>query len=301
MNHFLHFIVNTQSRKSEKVFKELLIELPKYTQMYKIYQTNSIKELNNLLSKMKKNITKDDIIVVVGGDGSLNHFITHYQKYDFDNYISYIPSGSGNDFARTHQIPLNTKKAIKHLFHVKKSKTLSFIQAKENTNIHCAINSIGVGIDGFINEIVNSKGSKKILGPFAYISAVFTAFTKQKKFPVILKIDDGEYRFNKAQLVLVANNPYFGGGIKILPEADGGDNELDVLIANDVSIKNLFFIVSRILTNKKHLSHPNLHNFKSKNVQIHIDSKQFGQKDGEVFHQETYDYYFNTKEISFWI
>lgn len=301
LNHFFHFIINKQSKKSHSVFKELLIELPKYSQNFKLYPTKNIHELDKLLSILKETIAGDDIIVVVGGDGSLNHFITLYQKYQLENYISYIPSGSGNDFARAYQIPLDTKKAVKHLFEVQEKTTLSFIEAKENSKQLYAINSIGFGIDGLINQIVNSRGSKKTKGAFAYINALLAAFTKQNKFPVLLKIGQNEYHFSKAQLVLVANNPYFGGGINILPDADGQDNELDILIANDVSFKDLLIIVGKLLTNKKHLNHPNLHSFKSKNVQISIDSDPYGQKDGEIFHQKNYNYYFKTKKVIFWL
>ncbi|MDN6196225.1 MAG: hypothetical protein L0I93_07030, partial [Atopostipes suicloacalis] len=261
MDHFLHFIINKQSRKSEEVLKKLLIELPKYTQKYKIYPTKDIDELNKLLSLLKVTIAKDDFFVIVGGDGSLNQFISLYQKYHFENYISYIPSGSGNDFARSHQIPFDTKKAVKHLFHVKEKQVLSIIYARENSTKYYAVNSVGIGIDGFINQIVNSKNTKNNFGAFAYISALFTAFTKQSKFPVTLTVDEGEYKFKKAQLVLVANNPFFGGGINILPDADGKDSVLDILIADDVSIKDLFIIVSKLLTSRKHLSPPKLHSF----------------------------------------
>lgn len=301
MDRFLHFIVNKQSRNSDQVFKSLLLQLAKYTAHYKIYPTKNIDELDQLLKNMKKTIKDDDIIVVVGGDGSLNHFITLYQKYQFKNYISYIPAGSGNDFARAHEIPLDTNQAIENFFRIKEKQTLSFIHAQENNDEHYAVNSIGIGIDGLINDLVNTQGTKKRFGAIAYLSVLVTAFSKQKKFPVLLKTDDSEYEFKKAQLVLVANNPFFGGGINILPEANGKDDELDILIAEDVSFKNLLVIISKILRNKNHLDHPKLHVFKSKNLHLDVDSSQFGQKDGEVFRQSHYNYYFETKEIPFWI
>ena len=243
MDRFLHFIVNKQSRNSDQVFKSLLLQVSKYTAHYKIYPTKSVKELDQLLNRMQKTIKDNDIIVVVGGDGSLNHFVTLYQKYHFKNYISYIPAGSGNDFARAHQIPLDTDQAIENFFRIKEKQSLSFIHAQENSKEHFAINSIGIGIDGLINHLVNSKGAKKKFGAAAYISVLMTAFFKQKKFPVILRTDGNEYEFQKAQLVLVANNPFFGGGIKILPEANGKDNELDILIAEDVSFKDMLAIL----------------------------------------------------------
>lgn len=301
MDHFFHFIINKQSRNSEEVFSVLLVELPKYTQKYKLYPTKDINEVNKLLAILKNKIGEEDIFVVVGGDGSLNQFITLYKNYHFDHLISYIPSGSGNDFARTHAIPLDTKMAIKDLFLNSTEKSLAIIEAKDNSNLLYAVNSIGFGIDGLVNQIVDSKGNKKDLGALAYITALSSAFIKQKKFPVNLITEENDYHFKNAQLVLVANNPFFGGGINILPEANGEDDVLDILIADDVSLKDLFFILSKILTNRKHLSHPKLHSFKSKKLNIRVDSKQYGQKDGEVFKQNNYNYTFQACKINFWI
>lgn len=301
MERQLHFIVNKKSKNSDDVFKTLLLELPKYTQHYKLYPTKNIQELDNLLSMFKNKISEHDILVVVGGDGSLNHFISLYQKYHLTQDISYIPSGSGNDFARTYKIPFNTDQAIKKLFEIEERKIISFIYAQENSTKHYAVNSIGIGIDGLVNQLVNAKENQKNLGPVAYLSVLVTAFKKQQKFPITLKIDQGEFRFRQAQLVLIVNNPFFGGGIEILPGADGQDEELDILVANDVSFRNLFAIIFKLVTNKTHLTHPKLHSFKSKNIQLHIDSNQYGQKDGEVFKQKNYNYSYTTHQIPFWI
>lgn len=301
MDHYLHFIINKQSKNGQQVYKTLLIELPKYTQKYQLYPTKNIQELDNLLVLFKKSIAHDDIIVIVGGDGSLNHFISLYQKHQLNHSLAYIPSGSGNDFARTHSIPFETSQALQHLFQHAHYQKISFIDAQENSTKHYAVNSIGFGIDGLVNQLVNKKGTKKRFGVAAYLSVLGSAFTQQTKFPVTLRIDQGEFKFKDAQLVLVANNPFFGGGIEILPHADSSNDHLDILIANNVSLHHLFSIIFKIFTNKNHLDHPNFHYFQSKQVEIISDAKQYGQKDGEVFKQNNNCYSFKKSLIPFWI
>ena len=73
MDRFLHLIVNKQSRKSESTFKKLLIELPKHTQNYKIYVTETTDKLDDVVKDLKISIKKSDLVIVIGGDGSLNH------------------------------------------------------------------------------------------------------------------------------------------------------------------------------------------------------------------------------------
>ncbi|HZK22698.1 MAG TPA: acylglycerol kinase family protein, partial [Atopostipes sp.] len=102
MKKFFHFIVNQNSRNSDAVFKKVLLELPNYTRNYKIHITDNIGQLEQTIKKLKGSIQTEDIIVTVGGDGSLNQTITFLEKYAIPNYLGYIPSGSGNDFARAN-------------------------------------------------------------------------------------------------------------------------------------------------------------------------------------------------------
>lgn len=301
LERFLYFIVNQQSRNSDAVFKKILVELPKYTKNYQILVTENINQLKDSLIQIKKKINEKDLIIIVGGDGSLNQFVTLYVEHNLSNAIGYIPAGSGNDFARTHAISTNPKKAIEQLFEIKEKQELAIICAQRNSEKYYAVNSIGIGIDGLINKLVNSGNRKNKLGPLAYLSVLHTAFTQQQKFLLTLSVDKKIYQFKNVQLALVANNPYFGGGIKIIPGADAKNHGLDVLIADNVSPLNLASIVFKIFTSGNHLTHSKLHYFKSQKVNIAIDSKQYGQKDGEVFYQDEFNYTFETIKIPFWI
>lgn len=301
LERFLYFIVNKQSRNSDNAFKELLVELPKYTKNYELFITEDIEQLDRLVIDIKAKIQENDLIIVVGGDGSLNQFVTLYKKHQLNNAIGYIPAGSGNDFARAHKLPTNTKKAIDHLFNVKALQKLAIIYAYQNSEKHYAVNSIGIGIDGLINEIVNSGNIKSHLGPFSYLSVLHTAFKKQKKFSLTLKMDNDIQQFNNVQLALVANNPYFGGGVHIIPEANSRDDKLYLLVADNVSLLDLLTIVPKVLISKNHLEHPKLHSFQAKKVKLTSFSEQYGQKDGEVFRQKEFNYSFQTKQLPFWI
>ena len=301
MDRFLHLIMNKQSRNSDAAFKKLLVQIPKYTQHYQIYVTETTEKLDQVVRELKTKVKAEDLVIVIGGDGSLNHLVTLFEKYDLDNYIGYIPSGSGNDFARSHNMPINTDKAIEHLFQLKKAKEVSIIKATQGDTIHYAVNSIGIGLDGLIIHNIGTSLRKKRLGAASYISGVLSAFIKQKKFPITIKVDDGIYSYDKVQLALIANNPFFGGGIKIVPPADGTDDLLDVLIANDISARNLFSILRKLLINKSHLKHPKLDHFITKEVAFYAETKQYAQKDGESFVQDGFAFTITTKKRKFWI
>lgn len=301
MKNFFHFIVNQKSRNSDAVFKKVLLELPNYTRNYKIHITDNIDQLEKTIINLKDTMAVDDILVTIGGDGSLNQTVTFLEKYNVDNFLGYIPSGSGNDFARTNGIPVKAEKALAHLFGVTEPRERSIIHATQGEENHYAVNSLGIGIDGLVNHMISEGSRKKMLGPLSYISGLLNAFVEQDKFPMTVKVDDGVYTFDNVQLALVANNPYFGGGIKIVPDADGGDDVLEVVIGEDVNASKLLNIVSRLLTKQTHLEHPNLHTFKSKNVALYTEASEYAQKDGEMFHQDGFALTLSTIKRLFWI
>ena len=301
MDRFLHLIVNKQSRNGDSVFKKLLVEIPRYTQQFKIYSTNNTSELEVIVKDLKESMPLDDLVIIIGGDGSLNQIITLFEKYNIENDLGYIPSGSGNDFARSHKMPIDTDEAIKYLFKLNEPRELSIIHATQGEKEYYAVNSIGIGIDGLVIHQTENSRFKKIFGPASYISSVLSAFVKQKKFPVTIRVDDGTFTFDKVQLALFANNAYFGGGIEIIPEADGTDDTLEIIIADNVNGQDLLKILRRLFKNGSHLSHPKLHSFSSKKITFFSEAKQFGQKDGESFNQEGFALTFSTKKRSFWI
>ncbi len=260
-----------------------------------------MEKLETIIQHLKNQIDPEDIVISIGGDGSLNSIVTLFEKYDIQNDLGYIPSGSGNDFARSHNMPIDTEEAIKYLFQLKEPKDLTILHATEGDQNYYAVNSIGIGIDGLVIDKVHKNSFKKWLGPASYISNILTAFIQLKTFPLKLQVDDGVYTFDQAQLALVVNNPYFGGGIKIVPDADGTDDTLEIVVGENVSGKNLAQILTKLFKDGSHLAHPKLHLFRTKKAALFIDATHFAQKDGEPFTQEGFALTFQTKKRSFWI
>lgn len=301
MDRFLHIIVNQQSRNSVHNFKDLLLELPKYTNQYKIHQTKNIEQLKSLLELLKETLKPEDMIVFVGGDGSLNQGVTLLEELEISNVIGYLPSGSGNDFARAHGIPNDIRKSLAYFFNVKEPRSLSVIHANEGLTNYYAVNSVGFGIDGLVNHVIAEKNKEKGAGSSTYLTSAIAAFKRLEPFPITLKVDEGVYEFERAQIALVVNNPYFGGGLKIVPEASSEDEILEVLIAEDAKFTDLVSILSRMVYNQTHLKNKKLSLFKTKKMALYIDSSQHGQKDGEVFHQNGYALTIDTKKRLFWL
>jgi diacylglycerol kinase family enzyme len=91
------------------------------------------------------NMEKDDYLVLVGGDGTLNRFVNDTQDIEISQEILYLPSGSGNDFVRelgSSDKPVVITPYLKNLPSVEVSgKRYRFI------------NGVGFGIDGYCCQV----------------------------------------------------------------------------------------------------------------------------------------------------
>ena len=120
----LHIIYNPQSSTGNglKIWNEAKKILEKDNIPYKLYETTSVGS-----AKMyAKDITADDendVIVVIGGDGTLNEVFNGIRDYSKVT-LGYIPSGSGGDFARDLGISTDPEKAIAAVLHPKEYKMM---------------------------------------------------------------------------------------------------------------------------------------------------------------------------------
>ena len=100
-----------------------------------------------------ENHHKFNVIVAVGGDGTINEIAS--QLTNTNCSLAIIPSGSGNGLARDLHIPMNTKKAIKQL------NTATF-----NKIDTCYLNDLpffctaGIGFDADVAHIFNNSPSR---------------------------------------------------------------------------------------------------------------------------------------------
>lgn len=75
-----------------------------------IYATQESGDGASLIEKYGKDFEE---IIVAGGDGTLDEIVAAVCKENLDPLISYIPTGSTNDFSKSLNIPLDVEKATK--------------------------------------------------------------------------------------------------------------------------------------------------------------------------------------------
>ena len=224
-------------------------------------------------------------IISVGGDGTLHNIINGVQTQNIVNTsqvnIGVIPIGTGNDWIKTHAIPLDFRKAIsiiknRNLNHQDLGKIEFISQEKEVVYFN---NLAGVGFDGFV---VSKVGKFKHLGALAYLIGAIAGLFSFKNFNTTITLDGDKIK-TKSLMVLVGLCKYSGGGMQLTKDPNPYDGLFDVSIAKNLSkldiIKNLIN-----LFNGNIVEHSKVETHKVNELSISIDteSKPFVQADGEL-------------------
>lgn len=298
----IHLILNEFSTNGKNARKIIEKKLNEYKEVsYTFYITSKPKDGIKIIDQISSEINQADLIVAVGGDGTLSEIVNGLMNNHLDNPLALIPTGAGNDFARDNQIPTNIEQAVDYIFSVKNPKNLDLIKISSEGLTKYAVNSCGIGIDGRVINTVESTKKVKNFGSFSYLWRAFFDLFKQNKFDFTLKIDDEQTEVKDSLIVLMANTSYFGGGIRIHPETNNEDRVFDILYAENVKFYDILIIVFKLLFTKSHLSHSKLKTFRAKKAEIILHNEEYTQIDGEPYGYRKHQKTFEITSRKFWV
>ena len=165
---------------------------------------------------------KDDYLVIVGGDGTLNRFVNDTNGIDISQEIFYFPSGSGNDFARDIGTNGNPVVITQHL------KNLPSVEV--NGKRYRFINGVGFGIDGYCcqvgDELKKTPGKKVDYTAIAIKGLLFHFAARNTK----VTVDGKEYAYKKVWIAPTMHGHYYGGGMIPTPEQDRSSGALSLML-----------------------------------------------------------------------
>lgn len=179
-------------------------------------------------------------IVVAGGDGSLHAVISAlYRRHDLEHaVVGLLPMGTGNDFARTLEIPLDLEEAARVVVEgATRPMDLIVDELGEVVvnNVHVGAGAQASRRGARWKDRLHRLGvGKANLGKLGYpIGAVQAAFEPPS---VHLHVEvDGEVVTDLDRPVLmvaIGNGASVGGGTELVPEADPEDGRVDVMVSH---------------------------------------------------------------------
>jgi len=213
------FIINLVSGTSDKAFIPKLIDdcLDKSRFDYEIATTQYAGHASEIATKAKDEGT--DIVVAVGGDGTVNEVarsIVHS-----DTALGILPCGSGNGLARHLLLPMNIRKSL---------DIINACQVHELDygviNGHPFFCTCGMGFDAYVSMKFAQSGKR---GPITYAENILREGLKYKPETYIVDDENGTNTY-EAFLISCANASQYGNNAYIAPQASMSDGMMDVII-----------------------------------------------------------------------
>ena len=168
-------------------------------------------------------------VVVAGGDGSLHAVVAalHRRQELNSAALGLIPLGTGNDFARGSDIPLDPEEAARLIV----KGEVRPIDLLVDCVGEIVVNNVHVGVGAEASR--RSSRWKQRLGRVGYVVGAAIAAVNPPFVRLHVEVD-GEQVADLAQPILmmaIGNGPRVGGGAAITPEADPEDGKVDVMIS----------------------------------------------------------------------
>lgn len=183
-------------------------------------------------------------IIACGGDGTVNEVANGILESGEAAELGILPSGTGGDFRRTFDVPAASREAALYL---KKGCTrtidvgrVTFIDESGET---VSRYFVGVASFGMSTTVIERIKADK---PFAWLPRGLSgragfawstlATTLEMQYTrARVRIDEERERELSVVNFCIANARYFGGGMKIAPEAKLDDGLFDVVMIGEIS------------------------------------------------------------------
>lgn len=220
------------------------------------------------------------LIIACGGDGTINEVANGIiESCAEDAELGILPSGTGGDFRRTLNIPTNTRDAGVALRTGRTRRidvgrvTYTTHDGASATRYFLGVASAGMG--GAVIEAVKAESNSWLPAPAArffggklsFAVATLSTTMSFEKPTVTVSLDGGEpHRITIANLC-VCNARYFGGGMKIAPDAQLDDGLLDITVLGDLDRATMLTRATRIYQGT-HLSMEMVHHAHARRVTV---------------------------------
>jgi len=182
-----------------------------------------------------------DLIVSVGGDGTLNEVVNGYFDEDGNSAsdrcaLGIIPRGTGGDFRKTFGFSTDLQEAVDRLKVC--NTTMVDVGLMDAMDLHNKpvqryfVNILSFGMSGLVDHLCNTT-TKALGGKASFLMATMRALWQWKNAKVRITLDHDTVIEPTIQTASIANGRYFGGGMMMAPVADVTDGIFDVVIMED--------------------------------------------------------------------
>ncbi|MDJ0579554.1 lipid kinase [Crocosphaera sp.] len=262
-------LVNRHSRKGQRNFAQAVDVLNNLGFELIVVPIKSSQHLPELIQKHGRKV---DLVIVGGGDGTLNGVVDSLM--DMNLPLGILPLGTANDLARTLKIPLSIPQACQVIAEGQlKYIDLGWVNGKHFFNVA----SLGLSVN--ITEKL-SKGAKRRWGVLAYAFTALQVISQTRSFHAHIMINGESIKVKTIQIA-VGNGRFYGGGMAVAEDATIDDQRLDLYSLELQSWWQLFPLLWR-LPQGQHGNLPWVRTLDGEHIEVRTRKTQEINTDGEI-------------------
>jgi len=221
-----------------------------------------------------------DRVVAVGGDGTVQEVVEGILGGGRSASLGIVAQGSGNDMARSLRLPLVKEPAWEAALG-EHTRRVDIGQAVGSGQTRHFVSAGGIGFDAQVAAAMTQRGPWQ-RGPIGYLLTTLSELRRFRNRRVRLTLDDGPTEEHTVLLIAIANGPYYGGGMKICPDAQTDDGWLDLCIVGDVSRLTAIRQLPNLYRGT-HVNHPAVTMCRARRIRVEGDPEARVHLDGEPF------------------
>ena len=186
------------------------------------------------------------LIIACGGDGTISEVANGILASGMNAELGIVPSGTGGDFRKTIGIPARSRDAARILLKGITRQidvgrvTFTKKDGENDTRYFLGVASFGMSAE--VIERVKEGGPqwlaarvpKWLSGRLSFGVSMLQTAVQSSATRVVVQLDDTRERHLTVANLCIANARFFGGGMKIAPEAKLADCQFDVVTIADL-------------------------------------------------------------------
>jgi diacylglycerol kinase (ATP) len=233
---------------------------------------------------------RDGLLIVIGGDGTINDVVNGLGVAGFPEGVTLalLPAGTGNDLAKSLAIP-ETPGAAESIIRQNRVRSLDVARVRsdgvgERFFVNVATGGLGAQISDANDEELKSKWGK-----LSYLRASLEVARDFDVRELALYLDGEEHRV-RAVNIAIGNCRYTGGGWPAAPKANPEDGLLDIVVIEDVGLKEFLALAPTALAKYDYLYKEGVFFKRAREIRVETQPGLEFTVDGEVIGDEPADF-----------